>query len=77
MFTVFTTYLIRHECPAGMTERNCPLRKHLKEQKLFHFGANETMLEPTAELYRLARAEYVQEIDHMNQICYHCQQKTK
>jgi hypothetical protein len=81
MHTVFTTYLIKQECPAGKTEKNCALRKYIKESDLFHIGQNETLLEPTKELYRLARAEYVSAIEEMNQICRQCQmenaQRTK
>ena len=72
MHTTFTTYLINQECPKGMTEKNCPLRKYIKESGLFHIGQKETLLEPTKELYRLARAEYVNAIEEMNYICRNC-----
>ena len=75
MHTVFTTYLINQECPKGKTEKNCALRKYIKNSDLFHNGQNETLLEPTKELYRLAHAEYVSAIKEMNYICKHCQEK--
>ena len=73
MRTVFTTYLINTECPKGMNEQNCPLRQWLKTQDLFHRTQNESLLLPTAELYRLARSEYIHAIEHMHQICRQCQ----
>ena len=77
MHTLFMTYLINTECPKDMNEQKCPLRQWLKTQDLFYTTQNESLLLPTAELYRLARAEYVHAIEHMNQICNKCQEKTK
>jgi len=81
MHTIFTTYLINQKCPESMDAKKCPLRKYLKTSDLFIIGQNETMLEPTKELYRLGREEYRQEISHMHSICHCCMtnnnQKTK
>ena len=75
MRTKFIVPLIDCDCPKGMTKKNCALRKYIKESDLFHIGQNEILLEPTKELYRLARAEYVSAIEEMNYICRHCQEK--
>ena len=80
MHTKFVTPLIDHDCPEGKNEKNCPLRKYLKgKPELFKISRQDkTMLIPTAELYRLARAEYVHAIEDMNYICRNCMEaKTK
>ena len=79
MHTKFVTPLIDHECPKKINEKKCPLRKWLKKGDLFKFDeTDKNLLIPTAELYRLARAEYVQAIEHMNHICRDClESKTK
>ena len=71
------TYLINTECPKEMNEQSCPLRQWIKTQGLFHTTQNESLLLPIAPLYRLARAEYVHAIEHMNQICHECQASCK
>lgn len=73
MHTIFHTTLIDQNCPKDKDENNCNLRKWLKEQDLFYVTQNNAFLEPTKEHYRLARAEYVNAINYMNQICRHCQ----
>ncbi len=75
MRTIFHTTLINQECPEDKTENNCPLRNWLKQQDLFYVTQNNSFLEPTKEHYRLARAEYVHAIEHMNQLCLHCREK--
>lgn len=67
------TLLLDYECPEGVDTKNCPLRKYLKTQKLFRVKKQDNVLEPTAETYRLARAEYVQAIAEMHNICTKCQ----
>ena len=73
MHTIFTTYLIDEECPKNKNEKNCALREYLKKSDLFHFTQNETLLKPTKELYRLARAEYMHAFEEIHQICRKCQ----
>ena len=73
MHTKFVTPLIDHDCPDDKNEKNCALRKWIKKENLFKIAKNDkTMLIPTAELYRLARAEYVHAIETMNSICRDC-----
>ncbi len=74
MHTKFVTPLIDHDCPDGKNEKNCALRKYLKEKPLLFKKSkkDKTMLIPTTELYRLARAEYIHAIENMNSICRDC-----
>lgn len=71
------TLLLDYECPEGSDTKNCPLREYLKTQKLFRVKEQDNVLEPTAETYRLARAEYVQAIAKMHNICTKCTDKIK
>jgi hypothetical protein len=74
MHTKFVTTLIDHDCPDDKNEKNCALRKYLKEKPLLFKTSKQdkTLLTPTAEPYRLARAEYIQAIEKMNSICRDC-----
>lgn len=76
MHTTFITKVVDRDCPKGMNKTNCPLRKWLNDnQTLFDIKDNELVaIEP---LFRLARRPYVQAIEHMNQICRHCSEKTR
>ena len=49
------------------------LKKWLKTQNLFKVKEQGNVLEPKAETYRMARAEYVQAISEMHRICIACQ----
>lgn len=75
MHTKFIMPVIDTECPKGKDEKNCSLRKFLKETKLFKISNN--IMIPTAELYRIARREYVLAFESMHQICNKCQEAKK
>ena len=79
-----TTDVINHECPRGVQDKDCALLKWLDNQNLFALkwqltrtGEKVLHLTPTQPLFRLARKDYTQAIEEMNQICNHCQAKTK
>ena len=74
MYTVYTTYLIREQCPSDMNISNCPLRNYLHRQDLFRESINSGLLEGTKP-YATARDEYIRAIDAMNEICKKCKQQ--
>ena len=74
MYTIYTTYLIREQCPACMTPENCPLRAYLKTQDLFRESINSKLLEGTKP-YSTARDEYIRALDTMDKLCNQCKQK--
>ena len=55
-----------------MTEQNCPLRKWLKNNSVFHISVNETVLVPTTnDAEKIGNA-----IIEMWQICRECHNRT-
>ncbi len=85
MHAHITTDIINHECPRNMQDKDCSLLKWLNDgQNLFSLkweltpnGEKMLHLTPTRPLFMLARRDYVQAIEEMNQICAHCEAKTK
>ncbi|MBR0212820.1 MAG: hypothetical protein IJQ55_04405 [Alphaproteobacteria bacterium] len=78
MHMTLYTVLLDYECPEGKNTRNCQLMEYLQTQKLFKSNKKQpNLLEPTAETYRVARAEYIQAIGEMHQICNKCQEAKK
>ncbi len=75
MHTKFIMPVIDTECPKERDEKNCPLRKFLKDTTLFRVSKN--VITPTADLYRIARHEYVIAFESMHQICKQCQSALK
>ena len=75
MHTKYMMPVIDTECPKERDEKNCPLRKFLKDTKLFRVSKN--VITPTADLYRIARREYVLALESMHQICNQCQSALK
>ena len=73
MHTKYTTTVIDYDCPKGMTKTKCPLRQWLQTQTLFYVKGS--VLQLTNERYRLARAEYINAIAHMHQLCNACKTK--
>lgn len=71
------TVLLDCRCPKGKTLKSCELMEYLRTQKLFKITKQYNLLKPTAETYRLARAEYIQAIGEMHRICNKCQEATK
>ncbi len=45
MITVLNWNFLTTQCPNGMNEQNCPMRKYLKEQKALLQSVNETLLQ--------------------------------
>lgn len=75
MHTKYMMPVIDTECPKERDEKNCPLRNFLKDTKLFRVSKN--VITPTADLYRIARHEYVIAFESMHQICKQCQSALK
>ena len=72
------TVLLDSRCPKDKTLKNCELMEYLQTQKLFKSNKKQpNLLKPTAETYRLARAEYIRAISEMHQICDKCQETKK
>ena len=67
------TLLLDSKCPKGKTLKDCQLMEYLRTQNLFKITNQHNLLIPKAETYRLARAEYVQAIAEMHNICTKCQ----
>jgi len=72
MRTIYNMNLLNIECPANMTEQNCPLRKYLNSPASeLRVSINETLLMPkTGDLQELVKT-----INQMRQICNECKVK--
>ncbi|MBQ9540428.1 MAG: hypothetical protein IJU89_03325 [Alphaproteobacteria bacterium] len=70
MITVLNWNFLTTQCPKGMNEQNCPMRKYLKEQKALHQSVNETLLQSAGSF-----EECVAVIREIQTTCSKCHNK--
>ncbi len=72
MYTNLNLQLICTECPKGMNEQNCPVRKCIKDESgLFNQSINENVI-TLAKPYNDARGKYEGVLSAIFEMCNDC-----